>query len=54
MAHHRVVLGHAVGGAPKGSQDHFATPGKSAPLYVPWIEGRIAGKPVGDGYGAGK
>ena len=33
----------------EGSQDHFATPGKSAPLYVPWIEDRIAGKPVEDG-----
>jgi len=37
----------------EGSQDHFATPGKSAPLYVPWIEDRIAGKPVEDGCKAG-
>jgi hypothetical protein len=33
----------------EGSQDPFATPGKSAPLHVPWIEDRIAGKPIDDG-----
>jgi hypothetical protein len=32
-----------------GAQDHFATPAKSAPLYVPWIRDRFAGKPVEDG-----
>ncbi len=32
-----------------GAQTHFSTPGASAPLYVPWIEDRFAGKAVPDG-----
>ncbi len=32
-----------------GAQTHFSTPGASAPLYLPWIEDRIAGKPLADG-----
>jgi pimeloyl-ACP methyl ester carboxylesterase len=33
----------------EGKQTHFSTPGAAAPLYVPWIEDRIAGKPLADG-----
>jgi pimeloyl-ACP methyl ester carboxylesterase len=36
-----------------GAQDHFATPARSAPLYVPWMKDRFAGKPVEDGCKAG-
>jgi pimeloyl-ACP methyl ester carboxylesterase len=36
-----------------GEQTHFSTPGKAAPLYVPWIEDRVAGKPIADGCKAG-
>ncbi|MCX5494173.1 alpha/beta fold hydrolase [Kaistia dalseonensis] len=32
-----------------GAQTHFSTPGASASLYVPWIEDRMAGKPIADG-----
>jgi hypothetical protein len=35
-----------------GAQDHFATPAGSAPLYVPWIKDRFAGRPVEDGCAA--
>ncbi len=36
-----------------GAQTHFSTPGASAPLYVPWIEDRLAGKPLADGCKSG-
>ncbi|MCX5514596.1 lipase family protein [Kaistia algarum] len=36
-----------------GEQTHFSTPGASAPLYVPWIEDRVAGKPIADGCKSG-
>jgi pimeloyl-ACP methyl ester carboxylesterase len=36
-----------------GAQTHFSTPDKSAPLYVPWIKDRIAGKALADGCKAG-
>ena len=32
-----------------GAQTHFSTPGASVPYYVPWIEDRIAGKPLANG-----
>ena len=31
-----------------GEQTHFSTPGSSAPLYMPWIKDRLAGKPPGN------
>lgn len=36
-----------------GEQTHFSTPGASAPLYVPWIQDRVAGKPIEDGCKSG-
>lgn len=35
-----------------GELTHFATPGASEPLYVPWIADRLAGKPAPDGCAA--
>lgn len=35
-----------------GALTHFATPGASEPLYLPWIADRIAGKPAADGCAA--
>jgi hypothetical protein len=32
-----------------GEQNHFTTPGVAKPLYVAWIEARLAGKPAPDG-----
>ncbi len=32
-----------------GEQTHFTTPGASAPLYLPWMAGRFAGKPLPNG-----
>ncbi len=32
-----------------GEQTHFTTPGVSAPLYVPWVKDRVAGKPLVNG-----
>lgn len=32
-----------------GAQTHFTTPGVSAPLYVPWVKDRLAGKPLANG-----
>ena len=32
-----------------GEQTHFTTPGVSAPLYVPWVKDRVAGKPIASG-----
>lgn len=32
-----------------GEKTHFATPGASQPLYLPWIADRLAGKPAPDG-----
>ncbi len=32
-----------------GEQTHYSTPGVSAPLYVPWVKDRMAGKPVANG-----
>jgi len=29
-----------------GEQTHFSTPGTAAPLYIPWVKDRIAGKPL--------
>lgn len=29
-----------------GEQTHYTTPGVSAPLYLPWIRDRVAGKPA--------
>jgi hypothetical protein len=36
-----------------GEQDHYSTPGKAQPLYVPWIRDRFDGKPLEDGCAAG-
>lgn len=36
----------------KGDLTHFATPGASQPLYLPWIADRLAGKPAPDGCAA--
>lgn len=35
-----------------GALTHFATPGASQPLYLPWIAERVAGKPAADGCAA--
>jgi hypothetical protein len=35
-----------------GELTHFATPGASQPLYLPWIADRLAGKPAPDGCAA--
>jgi pimeloyl-ACP methyl ester carboxylesterase len=35
-----------------GELTHFATPGASEPLYLPWIADRLAGKPAPDGCAA--
>lgn len=35
-----------------GELTHFATPGASQPLYLPWIADRVAGKPAADGCAA--
>jgi len=35
-----------------GDKTHFATPGASEPLYLPWIADRLAGKPAPDGCAA--
>lgn len=35
-----------------GEKTHFATPGASQPLYLPWIADRLAGKPAPDGCAA--
>lgn len=35
-----------------GDQNHFTTPGVSAPLYLPWIRDRFAGKAAEDGCAA--
>jgi hypothetical protein len=32
-----------------GEQDHFTTPGVSAPMYLAWIKDRIAGKQLVNG-----
>jgi pimeloyl-ACP methyl ester carboxylesterase len=32
-----------------GEKTHFATPGASQPLYLPWIADRLAGKPAPNG-----
>jgi len=32
-----------------GETDHFGTPGKAEPLYLPWMKDRLAGKPAADG-----
>lgn len=32
-----------------GAQNHFTTPPVSQPLYLPWIEDRMAGKPLANG-----
>ncbi len=32
-----------------GEQTHYTTPGVAAPLYLPWIKDRVAGKPAADG-----
>ena len=29
-----------------GEQTHYTTPGVSAPMYIPWIKDRLAGKPL--------
>lgn len=29
-----------------GEQTHYTTPGVSAPMYIPWIQDRLAGKPL--------
>lgn len=35
-----------------GGKTHFATPGASQPLYLPWVADRLAGKPAPDGCAA--
>jgi pimeloyl-ACP methyl ester carboxylesterase len=37
-----------------GEQTHYTTPGASAPLYLPWIKDRVAGKPAASGCPQGK
>ncbi|HET8733679.1 MAG TPA: alpha/beta fold hydrolase [Anaeromyxobacteraceae bacterium] len=37
-----------------GEQSHYTTPGVAAPLYLPWVKDRVAGKPAADGCPKGK
>lgn len=32
-----------------GEQTHFSTPGAAAPLYLPWVKERVAGRPLANG-----
>ncbi len=32
-----------------GAQTHFSTPGAAAPLYLPWVRERVAGRPAANG-----
>jgi len=32
-----------------GEQTHFSTPGATAPLYLPWVKERVAGRPLANG-----
>ncbi|WP_294534820.1 alpha/beta fold hydrolase [uncultured Rhodoblastus sp.] len=32
-----------------GEQTHFSTPGAAAPLFLPWVKDRFAGKPAANG-----
>ena len=32
-----------------GEQTHFSTPGAAAPLYLPWVKERVAGRPLASG-----
>ncbi len=35
-----------------GEQTHFSTPGAAAPLFLPWVKERFAGKPAANGCSA--
>jgi hypothetical protein len=32
-----------------GEQTHFSTPSAAAPLYLPWVKERVAGRPLANG-----
>jgi pimeloyl-ACP methyl ester carboxylesterase len=32
-----------------GEETHFSTPGAAAPLYLPWVKERVAGRPLANG-----